>query len=206
MKNQEKLFCLLYIELLAKSIFITCGLKLDKDNDKEDELHFHLCILNWWMSWKGLKFLRRRWYRGQSRFQSLSQTDTVFRISTRLAPEREVQCQAKLSIWRYLYLFFLMFYSVFLIFGTFFFAFFVCDESLHRNSAWKRSPMAGVKLSTCFCLYLCVCILYLYFSILYFCFENWYRAGARKGSPMAGEVVNLPLFVPPQTKYCNDCT
>ena len=103
--NKEKSFCLLYIELLAKSIFITCGLKLDKDNDKEDELHFHLCILNWWMSWKGLKFLRRRWYRGQSRFQSLSQTDTVFRISTRLAPEREVQCQAKLSIWRFLFFF-----------------------------------------------------------------------------------------------------
>ena len=44
--SKEKSFCLLYIEGLAKSIFITCGLKLDEDNDKKDELHFHLCILN----------------------------------------------------------------------------------------------------------------------------------------------------------------
>ena len=56
--KQKKSFCLLYIELLAKSTFITCGLKLDEDNDKEDKLHFHLCILNWWVPWKGLKFLR----------------------------------------------------------------------------------------------------------------------------------------------------
>ena len=160
--NKEKSRCLLYIKLLAKSIFITCGLKSDEDNDKEDELYFHLCILNWWMSWKGLKFLRRRWYRGQSRFQSLSQTDSVFRISTRLAPEREVQCQAKLSIWRYL--FFSFFNVIFCIFiFCIFLPFFVCDESLQSTSAWKRSTMASVKLPICFYLYLCVCILYLYF-------------------------------------------
>ena len=33
--NQEKLFCLIYNELLAKSILISCSLKLDEDNDKK---------------------------------------------------------------------------------------------------------------------------------------------------------------------------
>ena len=86
------------------------------------------------------------------------------------------------------------------------FAFFVCDEGVHRTSAWKRRPFVSEAKNLMLLFVFYVCVLYLYFSILYFCFENRYRAGARKGSPMAGEVVNLPLFVPPQTKYCNDCT
>ena len=61
---------------------------------------FHLNILNWWMSWKGLKFLRRRWYRGQSRFLRFWQTDLILRIRTRLAPEREVQCCQSAAICR----------------------------------------------------------------------------------------------------------
>ena len=65
-----------------------------------NEAPFHLNILNWWMSWKGLKFLRRRWYRGQSRFLRFWRADAVLRIRTRLAPEREVQCCQSAAICR----------------------------------------------------------------------------------------------------------